>query len=153
MGERATAREFSPSLQGEQPLLDYRKRKRGMRAIHGAQGGPRDFPDGPVDKNLPAKARDECLTPSPRGSHMPGGREARVPKLQKPTGKSSPCLPQLEKACVQPRRPSATKNIGSVQFSHSVVSESLRLHGLQHARLPCPSPTPGMCSNSCPSSW
>ena len=30
------------------------------------------------------------------------------------------------------------------------MSDSLRLHGLQHARLPCPSPTPGACSNSCP---
>ena len=39
----------------------------------------------------------------------------------------------------------------SVQFSHSVISNSLWLHGLQHARLPCPSPTPGGCSNSCPS--
>ena len=41
----------------------------------------------------------------------------------------------------------------SIQFSHSVVSDSLRPHGLQHARLPCPSPTPRACSNSCPSSW
>ena len=40
-----------------------------------------------------------------------------------------------------------------VQFSHSVMSNSLWLHGLQHARLPCPSPTPGTYSNSCPSSW
>ena len=38
-------------------------------------------------------------------------------------------------------------------FSHSVVSDSLRPHGLQHARPPRPSPTPGACSNSCPSSW
>ena len=38
----------------------------------------------------------------------------------------------------------------SVQFSHSVMS--LQPHGLQHTRLPCPSPTPGACSNSCPSS-
>ena len=36
--------------------------------------------------------------------------------------------------------------ISSVQFSHSVVSSSLRPHGLQHARLPCPSPTCGACS-------
>ena len=36
------------------------------------------------------------------------------------------------------------------QFSHSVMSNSLRPHGLQHARLPCPSPTPGAYSNSCP---
>ena len=36
------------------------------------------------------------------------------------------------------------------QFSRSVVSDSLQPHGLQHARLPCPSPTPGAYSNSCP---
>ena len=41
---------------------------------------------------------------------------------------------------------------GSVQFSHSVMSNSLWLHGLQYARSPCPSPTPGAYSNSCPSS-
>ena len=40
----------------------------------------------------------------------------------------------------------------SVQFSRSVMSNSLRPHGLQHPKLPCPSPTPGACSNSCPSS-
>ena len=33
------------------------------------------------------------------------------------------------------------------------MSNLLQPHGLQHARLPCPSPTPGVCSNSCPSSW
>ena len=38
-------------------------------------------------------------------------------------------------------------------FNHSVVSNALWPHGLQHARLPCPSPTPRVCSNSCPSSW
>ena len=41
-------------------------------------------------------------------------------------------------------------------LSHSVMSDSLwlQLHGLQHARLPCPSPTPGAFSNSCPlSQW
>ena len=40
----------------------------------------------------------------------------------------------------------------SVQFSHSVVSNSLWPHESQHARSPCPSPTPGVYSNSCPSS-
>ena len=40
------------------------------------------------------------------------------------------------------------------QFSHSVVSDSLRPHGPQHTRPPCPSPTPGVYSNSCPlSRW
>ena len=36
------------------------------------------------------------------------------------------------------------------QFSGSVMSSSLQPHGLQHSKLPCPSPTPGACSNSCP---
>ena len=40
----------------------------------------------------------------------------------------------------------------SVQFSHSVVSDSLQPHEEQHARPPCPSPPPGVHSNSCPSS-
>ena len=44
------------------------------------------------------------------------------------------------------------KDTRVIQFSHSVVSDSLWPHGLQHTRLPCPSPTPGACSNSCPSS-
>ena len=38
----------------------------------------------------------------------------------------------------------------SVQFSHSVVSDSLLPYGLQHARPPCPSPSPGACLNSSP---
>ena len=41
----------------------------------------------------------------------------------------------------------------SVQFSRSAVSNSLWPHGLQHARPPCPSPTPGVYSNSCPLNW
>ena len=42
--------------------------------------------------------------------------------------------------------------LSSVQFSRSVVSDSLRPHESQHDRPPCPSPTPGVHSNSCPSS-
>ena len=45
-------------------------------------------------------------------------------------------------------------SFSSIQFSHSVVPNSLPPHGLQHARLPSPSPTPGVYSNSCPlSRW
>ena len=47
----------------------------------------------------------------------------------------------------------AAKNVGdccSVQFSHSVVSDSLRPHELQHTRPPCPSPTPRLPPNPCP---
>ena len=46
------------------------------------------------------------------------------------------------------------REFSSVQFSHSGMSDSLQPHGLQHTRLPCPSPTPGACSDSCPlSQW
>ena len=40
-----------------------------------------------------------------------------------------------------------------IQFSWSAVSKTLWTHGLQHARLPCLSPTHGACSDSCPLSW
>ena len=45
-----------------------------------------------------------------------------------------------------------TISLSSVQFSRSAVSDSLRPHESQHARSPCPSPTPGVHSDSCPSS-
>ena len=49
---------------------------------------------------------------------------------------------------------SSLSNAGSsFRFSRSVVPDSLQPHELWHARLSCPSPTPGACSNSCPSSW
>ena len=43
--------------------------------------------------------------------------------------------------------------LSSIQFTRSVMSDSLWPHGLQPAKLPCPSPTPGAYSNSCPLSW
>ena len=49
-------------------------------------------------------------------------------------------------------RMASQSSFKSNQFSHSVISDYLRPHGLQHARLPCPSPTGRACSNSCPSS-
>ena len=53
-----------------------------------------------------------------------------------------------------PLNPRLTTLEASVQFSRSVISNSLRLHESQHARPPCPSPTPGVYSNSCPlSRW
>ena len=57
---------------------------------------------------------------------------------------------------LEPSAPTTTSSIyciSSVQFRHSVMSDSLWPHGLQHARLPCPSSTPRAYSNSCPSHW
>ena len=50
-------------------------------------------------------------------------------------------------------QPGISHDVLSVQFSCSVVSDSLWPHGLQHARPPCPSPTPRVYPNSCPLSW
>ena len=44
-------------------------------------------------------------------------------------------------------------SFSSVQFSHSVMSDSLQPHGLRHARPPCPSPTPRVHLNPCPFTW
>ena len=52
--------------------------------------------------------------------------------------------------CVEKQR---CYSADKVQFSRSVMPDSLRPHGLQHIRLSCPSPTPRVCSNSCPSNW
>ena len=52
----------------------------------------------------------------------------------------------------QSHNPQSVQN-QSVQFSHSVVSDSLWPHESQHTRPPCPSPTPGVHSDSHPSSW
>ena len=52
----------------------------------------------------------------------------------------------LERKCITQF---SSVHFSSVQFSCSVVSDSLWLHGLQHAKPPCPSPTPGVYSNSC----
>ena len=62
-------------------------------------------------------------------------------KQNKQTNKNTP---KLQKVGVQ---------VTSVQFSPSVMSDSLWPHRLQHTRLPCPSPTPGAYSNSCPLNW
>ena len=49
--------------------------------------------------------------------------------------------------------PASKPEFSSVQFSHSVMSNSLQPHELQHTRPPCLSPTPRVYPNSCPSSW
>ena len=48
------------------------------------------------------------------------------------------------------QKPLKTVSVSSAQFSPSVMSDSLRPHGLQHTRLPCRSLSPRICSNSCP---
>ena len=63
-------------------------------------------------------------------------------------------VPQKTKNRITIWSSNSTLRHQSVQFSRSFVSNSLQPHGLQHARPPCPSPNPGVYSNSCPlSRW
>ena len=100
-----------------------------------------------------------------------GGRHSKY-LLNKRKGKCLPCklpgnisevdkrplihiLPQINHFSSQKTKNYLTFSLPShiilfLLFSHSVMSNSLWPHELQHARLPCPSPTPGVCSNSCP---
>ena len=83
----------------------------------------RAFPGGPVDGNSPSNAGDAGSIP---------GLGIKIPRAK---CQLSLHMPQLD---------------SPVQFSHSVSSNSLRPHEPQHARLPCPSPTPRVYPNSCP---
>ena len=83
-----------------------------------------------------------------------GQFQVSLPDSKGPSHQASKRL--IQKTVVTPTmHPSLFQHSGysSVQFSHSVVSDSLQPYGLQHARPPCPSPTHGAYSNSCPSSW
>ena len=80
------------------------------------------------------------------GSSSPG----RCP-LVKSSWKSPPTIEPVDSRAGSAQ---IKKLFSSVQFSCSVMSDSLQPHGLQHARPPCPSPTPRVYSNSCPlSQW
>ena len=60
--------------------------------------------------------------------------------------------PQSSEDCIfQTLLPTFERTL--LSFSWTVMSDSLQPHGRQHARLPCPSPSPRACSNSCPLSW
>ena len=94
---------------------------------------PKGFPGGTVGKNPPANAGDAREV-----GLIPGSE--RSPRV----GNGNP----FQYSCLE----NSMDREASVQFSRSVVSNSLRPHELQHARPPCPSPTPRVHSNSHPSS-
>ena len=62
-------------------------------------------------------------------------------------------LPSLQQLTSLTESQDSHIQFSSVQFSHSVVSNSLWPHGPQHTTPPCPSPTPEVHPNPCPSSW
>ena len=70
--------------------------------------------------------------------------------LKNPVKKNTYCMIPLYDVYRQFYRDSKQIQFSSIQFSHSVMSDSLWPHRLQHTRPPCPSPTPRVYSNSCP---
>ena len=74
--------------------------------------------------------------------------EQRIKKWIVKVKVAQPCLTICDP--LEFSRPEYWSGFSSVQISRLVMSNSLQPHGLQHTRLPCPSPTPGACSNSCP---
>ena len=109
--------------------------------------------------------------PQARGLPSPWCRRQRPGRLPRPVslsgdsaeliGSRRPGVPEMS-ACfawlLGYEKPQESGDLGkdefgSVQFCRSVVSDSLRSHGQQHTRPPCPSPTPGVYPNSCPLSW
>ena len=113
-----------------------------------------DFPGGPVVKNPPWDAGDVGSIPG-QGTKMPHAVEQ--PSLH--TAATKACA--LWSRCATARESMGHRKRScwcnedpTVQFSRSVASSSLWLHGLQDSRPPCASPTPGVYSNSCPlSRW
>ena len=135
-----------------------------------------------MENSVAAKSRQLCPTlcdpmdGSPPGSAVPGILQAydpAIPLLGRHTEETrierDICTPMfivtlfiIARTWKQPRCPSADEWIRklwyiftmeySVQFSRSVMSDSLRPHESQHARPPCPLPTPGVHSDSRPSS-
>ena len=83
-------------------------------------------------------------------------KSSRSPKTRKMLF-GSPLFQIMRSEALIPHRPfipiiTTYEIVISVQFSCSVMSDSLQPHGLRHARFHCPSPSPKVCSNSCPSS-
>ena len=100
-----------------------------------------------VERGRGGRAHASLLPAGALRRRAAGSQERRGPQGRKGAGQET-ARPQ-ESSCGREEvalfsfRP-------SVQLSCSVVSDSLKPHGLQHARPPCPSPTPGACSNPCP---
>ena len=107
----------------------------------------------PVVKNLSATAGDvKSCSFDPGVRKIPWRRKCRVRKI--PWRRKLPPTPVFLPGESHRQRNLGADHFSSVQFSCSVVSDFLRPHGLQHTRPPCPSPTPGVYSNSCPlSRW
>ena len=104
------------------------------------------FPS-PKDRHDSGVERTSLLSPVSTGRFFTTGKPISEHRLLL---KSQPMVQVFY--WIPLRRPYRLIRLSSVQFSRSVMSNSLQPHELQHTRPPCPSPTPGVHSNSRPSS-
>ena len=102
------------------------------------------FPCGSAGRESACNAGDPSSIP---GSERSPGEGKGYPLQYSGLENSMDCI------SLWSQTPLSDFHFSSVQFSRSVVSDSLLPHELQHARPPCPSPTPGVYPNSCPLSW
>ena len=100
-----------------------------------------------LDWQGPLTSSRSCRFPAGENPGLHTENRTSSNELKGPSGQASSYTSNLTFTFLM----RAITNLSSVQFSHSVVSNSLWPHGLQHVRLPCPSPTFRACSNSCPS--
>ena len=99
------------------------------------------FPDGTSDKEPEANAGDIRAS-----SSIPGSERFPWRRVWQPT-------PVFLSGELHGQRSLESSYSPVSQFSHSIVFDSVQPQGLQYTRLACPSLTPGVCSNSCPSTW
>ena len=79
--------------------------------------------------------------------------EGMVSRITSWLGQRKTCLPLALEGTKKVFKESFVIQVTLLLFSHSIMSDSLWLHGLQHTLLPCPSPSPRTYSKSCPLSW
>ena len=115
------------------------------------QGEGSPLPGVPVTARLPVLFHSACVVPASEQGEENRGHLCLSQQTELNLGPS--IQEALSKSSEQDWVPGyMMRGWGSVQFSSSVVSDSLQPHKLQHGRPPCPSPIPGVHPNPCPSS-
>ena len=118
--------------------------------------GPPDVPGGSWTRGWSweggRRAQRGCraVLTGPQQSSVGDERARGLSRAGQLCGHLGPCWASADSVSSLKRRKERSLNISSAQVSHSGVSDSLRPHGLQHARPPCPSPAPRVYPNSCP---
>ena len=125
------------------------------RSVVSDSSWPHGRPPGPSNHGiLQARILEWVVIPFSRGSSRPRDNQTCISWLE--GGFSTIGQPGKPSTLISASHYTLSPSllVNPLLFSHSVISDSLQPHGQQHARLPCPSLSPGVYSNSCPpSQW